>query len=68
VIDRIGEMVAAIEAGEEFPAGNDDALIGSLEPAPRPLLPHPPTPAMQASSLPVPHHARSGFRSNSSIE
>ena len=32
VIDRIGEMVAAIEAGEEVPAGNDDALIGSLEP------------------------------------
>ena len=32
VIDRIGEMVAAIEAGEEFPAGNDEALIASLEP------------------------------------
>src|SRR6188508_594031 len=26
VIDRIGEMVVAIEAGEEFPAGDDTAL------------------------------------------
>ena len=32
VIDRIGEMVAAIEAGEEMPAGDDSALIASLEP------------------------------------
>ena len=32
VIDRIGEMVAAIEAGEEFPAGDDQSLIASLEP------------------------------------
>ncbi len=32
VIDRIGEMVAAIEAGEEFPAGDDHSLIASLEP------------------------------------
>ncbi len=40
VIDRIGEMVAAIEAGEEFPAGNDEALIASLEPgAEAPSLP-----------------------------
>ncbi|WP_308517159.1 chemotaxis protein CheA [Sphingomonas flavescens] len=31
VIDRIGEMVAAIEAGEELPAGDDSALIASLE-------------------------------------
>jgi HPt (histidine-containing phosphotransfer) domain-containing protein len=27
IIDRIGEMVAAIEAGEEMPAGDDSALI-----------------------------------------
>ena len=27
IIDRIGEMVAAIEAGEELPAGDDSALI-----------------------------------------
>ena len=26
VIDRIGEMIAAIDAGEELPAGDDDAL------------------------------------------
>ena len=32
VIDRIGEMIAAIEANEEFPAGGDEALITSLEP------------------------------------
>ncbi len=32
VIDRIGEMIAAIDAGEEFPAGGDQALIDSLEP------------------------------------
>jgi two-component system chemotaxis sensor kinase CheA len=32
VIDRIGEMVAAIEAGEEMPAGDDSALIHALEP------------------------------------
>src|SRR5687768_10762098 len=32
VIDRIGEMIAAIEAGEEFPAGDDQSLIASLEP------------------------------------
>ena len=32
VIDRIGEMVAAIEAGEEFAGGNDNLLIEALEP------------------------------------
>src|SRR5215213_4945306 len=32
VIDRIGEMVAAIEAGEEFPAGDDSGLIAALAP------------------------------------
>ena len=32
VIDRIGEMVSAIEAGEEFQAGDDSALIAALEP------------------------------------
>jgi two-component system chemotaxis sensor kinase CheA len=31
IIDRIGEMVAAIDAGEEMPAGDDSALIESLE-------------------------------------
>jgi two-component system chemotaxis sensor kinase CheA len=30
VIDRIGEMIAAIDAGEEFPSGDDSALIDSL--------------------------------------
>ena len=32
IIDRIGEMVAAIEAGEEMPAGDDSALIAALAP------------------------------------
>src|SRR6476620_1400132 len=32
IIDRIGEMVAAIEAGEEMPAGDDSALIDALAP------------------------------------
>lgn len=32
IIDRISEMVAAIEAGEDMPAGDDRALIASLEP------------------------------------
>ena len=32
IIDRIGEMVAAIEAGEEMPAGDDNHLIDALAP------------------------------------
>jgi two-component system chemotaxis sensor kinase CheA len=32
VIDRIGEMIAAIEAGEEMPGGDDSALIDALAP------------------------------------
>ncbi len=32
IIDRIGEMIGAIEAGEEMPAGDDSALIHALEP------------------------------------
>ena len=32
IIDRIGEMVATIEAGEQLPAGDDSALIAALEP------------------------------------
>ena len=31
VIDRIGEMIAAIEAGEDMPSGDDSALIHALE-------------------------------------
>ena len=30
IIDRIGEMTDAIEAGREFPEGGDDALIAAL--------------------------------------
>jgi two-component system chemotaxis sensor kinase CheA len=32
IIDRIGEMVAAIDAGEDMPAGDDSALIDALAP------------------------------------
>ena len=32
IIDRIGEMIAAIGAGEEMPAGDDSALILALAP------------------------------------
>jgi two-component system chemotaxis sensor kinase CheA len=32
IIDRIAEMVAAIDAGEEMPAGDDSALIAALAP------------------------------------
>src|SRR4029453_15651525 len=32
VIDRIGEMIAAIDAGEELPPGDDSVLIDSLAP------------------------------------
>jgi len=32
ILDRIGEMVAAIEAGSEMPPGDDQALIAALEP------------------------------------
>src|SRR3546814_302598 len=32
VIDRIAEMIAAIEAGQDFPDGDDSALIDALEP------------------------------------
>ena len=32
IIDRIAEMIAAIEAGEPMPAGDDSALIAALEP------------------------------------
>ena len=32
IIDRIGEMANAIEAGEEFPDGGDDVLITALMP------------------------------------
>src|SRR3569623_3847266 len=32
IIDRIAEMIAAIEAGEEMPAGDDSALIHALAP------------------------------------
>ena len=32
IIDRIGEMIGAIEAGEDLPAGDDSSLIAALAP------------------------------------
>ena len=32
IIDRIGEMIAAIDAGEELPSGDDSSLIEALAP------------------------------------
>jgi two-component system chemotaxis sensor kinase CheA len=32
IIDRIGEMIAAIDAGEELPSGDDSGLIAALAP------------------------------------
>ena len=32
IIDRIGEMIGCIEAGEDFPAGDDSSLIDALAP------------------------------------
>ncbi|HXC74729.1 MAG TPA: Hpt domain-containing protein, partial [Sphingomicrobium sp.] len=32
IIDKISEMIAAIDAGEEMPAGDDSALIDALSP------------------------------------
>jgi two-component system, chemotaxis family, sensor kinase CheA len=32
IIDRIGEMIAAIDDGKDMPAGDDSALIAALEP------------------------------------
>src|SRR3954469_5772916 len=32
IIDRIGEMIAAIEAGEDMPGGDDSMLIAALAP------------------------------------
>jgi two-component system chemotaxis sensor kinase CheA len=39
IIDRIGEMIAAIDAGEDMPAGDDSALIDSLEPGAEAAVP-----------------------------
>lgn len=38
VIDRVGDMVDAIEAGETFPEGGDEALTAALQPAAAPMI------------------------------
>jgi two-component system chemotaxis sensor kinase CheA len=49
IIDRIGEMVAAIEGGEEFPAGDDSALMEALAPG-----------AAEGAAAPVAAHLAQG--------
>lgn len=49
IIDRIGEMTTAIEAGEEFPGGGEESLIaalsvGAADEAMEPLAPGPAAP------------------------
>src|SRR5688500_6823468 len=39
IIDRIGEMIAAIDAGEDMPGGDDSALIDALAPGAEPVAP-----------------------------
>jgi two-component system chemotaxis sensor kinase CheA len=39
IIDRIAEMIASIEAGEEMPAGDDSALIAALAPGAEGIAP-----------------------------
>ena len=51
VIDRIGEMVAAIDAKEEFPAGDDESLIASLAPGAEALIAPAPVVAADGSRV-----------------
>lgn len=52
VIDRVGDMVDAIEAGETFPEGGDEALTAALRPAASPVtaLAAPTAPAASGGS------------------
>src|SRR6059058_5236310 len=56
IIDRISEMVAAIDAGEDMPAGDDSALIDALAPgaeaAAAPVLTAAGEAAVKASAAP----------------
>ena len=67
IIDRIGEMVAAIEAGEEMPAGDDSALIACARAGRRRTgCPGASPAAGEAAARPRPRRARSAFRSSCS--
>ena len=55
IIDRINEMVAAIDAGEELPSGDDSALIEALAPGAE-------GPAVQVSAV-VSEHVPKGANS-----
>ena len=56
VIDRIGEMISAIDAGEELPSGDDNGLIEALAPGAE-------GPASQAAATVV---ADNGTKNNNS--
>ena len=52
IIDRIGEMVSSIEAGEELPIGDDSMLIAALEPGAEGAAPHVAIAAADAATRP----------------
>src|SRR6476619_7478101 len=52
IIDRIGEMVSAIEAGEDFPTGDDSMLIAALEKGAEGAAPHIAIAAADAATKP----------------
>ena len=67
IIDRIGEMVAAIEAGEELPAGDDSALIARARAGRRRAAPRrSPPPSPKGRARPPPRRAPSACRSSCS--
>src|SRR6476620_6434176 len=58
IIDRIAEMIAAIEAGEEMPAGDDSALIAALAPGSEAAAPVPAVAVDGQKSLSAPRTIR----------
>ena len=66
IIDRIGEMVAAIEAGEEMPAGDDSALIDALAPGAEGRPRQSRRRVAEGKARRPPRRARSACRSNCS--
>ncbi|MCF2514054.1 chemotaxis protein CheA [Sphingomonas sp. G124] len=51
IIDRIGEMIAAIDAGEELPEGDDSSLIDALAPGAEGAAAQAATPAAMEAGL-----------------
>jgi two-component system chemotaxis sensor kinase CheA len=51
IIDRIGEMIASIDAGEELPEGDDSSLIDALAPGAEGAVAQAATPAAMEAGL-----------------